>query len=391
LHNRGRSLNEESNDYSNETAEESRYLARRRLATALADSDIEIEITRFGSAILTPPIALSDAMALHESQGSLTEAQATTLNENCAATLNELSANPALSDFINTSNPAADECVLLDNALQRIDLSLQLTNPVPMYSRRGLFPGNSEPVLNGHCPLPSTMDCAMLAEAIEYALLANCAYDTSVCPEPWVIVNPAGLGLDPGIFERNGFHAVLLYHANRHEYVLAFEGTDPTSFADWNTNIENFNGTGNAIQYSHAVELSTKVTRALSVIDPTANITYTGHSLGGGQASIAAMNTGHHATVFNSASVGAQTLANNRVDPIGHEGLIDVINTVGDIVTSGQNHFQRPAHGTHHTIGRPDYGGDSVSIFEGIGSHVMGNVITTLQLTYADNCAGGGG
>ncbi|SDK26514.1 Protein of unknown function [Ferrimonas sediminum] len=86
--------------------------------------------------------------------------------------------------------------------------------------------------------------------------------------------------------------------------VLAFAGTDFTSLADWKANI--LQGMGiESTQYTNAIELAKGYS-----LNTGGKISFTGHSLGGGLASAAAIHTGGSATVFNAAG-----LHNNILGP----------------------------------------------------------------------------
>jgi RHS repeat-associated protein len=84
--------------------------------------------------------------------------------------------------------------------------------------------------------------------------------------------------------------------------VLAFAGTSPTSLSDWNANlIQAFGGTSS--QHIAAFKLASTLYDASG-----GNLSFTGHSLGGGIAAAAAIRNGGSATVFNAAGVHSNTL-----------------------------------------------------------------------------------
>jgi len=118
-------------------------------------------------------------------------------------------------------------------------------------------------------------------------------------------------------------------------------------------------------------------------------LTYTGHSLGGGLASISALNTLHPAVVFNTAAVGTHALFLNSINIVGHESLISTINTTGDPVTIVQNGPIGgiwPAPGTPIEIGRPF---EPSNAAEFLHSHSIATVLNVLRNTYNDNCTEG--
>ena len=85
---------------------------------------------------------------------------------------------------------------------------------------------------------------------------------------------------------------------NGDSQVVAFAGTSPSSWANWKANFRQAFGRRSA-QYEAGK------TYAASL---DGNVHFTGHSLGGGIASAAAIVTGRSATVFNAAGVHSNTL-----------------------------------------------------------------------------------
>jgi len=236
-----------------------------------------------------------------------------------------------------------------------------------------------EPKPPGTCPLPSGMTCDQIQEAIVYAQLSGCAYDSSNCPNGWDVIDPADLGLDPDFLDYGAYHAVILHNPITNEYVVAFEGTNGLSPSDWTSNIQNYYNTTSPLHYNYAANLGRGVSDALEAHDPNATLTFTGHSLGGGAASIAALAAGAPAVVFNSAAVSEHTLHENQINIVGNENLIDVINVSGDPVAHFQADNNWPALGAHYTIG--NHGNDP-----NIQSHFLETVHLELEQIYRDNC-----
>ena len=119
---------------------------------------------------------------------------------------------------------------------------------------------------------------------------------------PWARATTAqlsGLGLQDDLFESGSFRAQL-YTANN-AYVLAFRGTqDP---GDWYTNIAQGLFGPLFTQYDEATALANQVNEAVG----GAALTMTGHSLGGGLASAAALKTNRPAVTFNAAGLNVLT------------------------------------------------------------------------------------
>jgi hypothetical protein len=128
--------------------------------------------------------------------------------------------------------------------------------------------------------------------------------------------NAAGLGVDPLVapdLGRNprvaGLKAMIYqdYITGEGQYVLAFGGTDDKiwelEFDDWRNNIKQ--GLGwSAPQYTAAMKIGRAVGRAVGA----SRLIVTGHSLGGGLASAAALVAGVRADTFNAAGLHEYTL-----------------------------------------------------------------------------------
>ena len=140
---------------------------------------------------------------------------------------------------------------------------------------------------------------------IDLAVASSCAYDRNCggtglsgsSSLHYSAVEPAKFGLTTKDFEMgNGFRAVLLQGGDK--YVLAFAGTNFTSLPDWQNNIQQAFGLQSA-QYDAAVKLANDLSARIGL----GNLELTGHSLGGGLATVAAGVTGRVATTFASAPI----------------------------------------------------------------------------------------
>lgn len=131
--------------------------------------------------------------------------------------------------------------------------------------------------------------------------------------------------------------------------VLAFAGTDFTSLADWKANI--LQGMGiESTQYTNAIELAKGYS-----LNTGGNISFTGHSLGGGLASAAAIHTGGSATVFNAAGLHNNTLGpyqrTNGSITHYHSGY-DAISAINAFTPSSVPGTQiNLGHGSWHDMG----------------------------------------
>ncbi len=159
----------------------------------------------------------------------------------------------------------------------------------------------NEVVNNRFCAGPVHRNCDQLRHEYKLAQLSNCVYEESgnddKCGNGYRKVRPKKFGLTPDLFESKGFKAAL-YRNRDGKMVLAFRGTRGglVSVVDWKNNITQ--GKGNSSKYyEQAKVLVRALTRAGAVFEVT------GHSLGGGLAGAAALDSPVRATVFNAASV----------------------------------------------------------------------------------------
>lgn len=102
-----------------------------------------------------------------------------------------------------------------------------------------------------------------------------------------------GSGFKSGLFERTVDGVK--------EYAYAYAGTDFTSWEDWENNFQQI--FGNSEQYKLAILNAGVLKENLSE-----ELTFVGHSLGGGLAAASAYATGGHAMTFNAAGVSSATL-----------------------------------------------------------------------------------
>ena len=117
-----------------------------------------------------------------------------------------------------------------------------------------------------------------------------------------VLLNEDESGFKSMIFERttNG----------KTEYAYAFAGTDITSGKDWRNNLQQIYG--NSRQYRLAIQNAVNLKKDLQ----GAELTFVGHSLGGGLAAASAYATGGRALTFNAAGVSPNTIKPNRLAKI---------------------------------------------------------------------------
>lgn len=157
-------------------------------------------------------------------------------------------------------------------------------------------------------PAVPTPECAALAAAYDDAVMANHTYgEDPTVPLGVREVSPselAALGLSPNDLAPPGstFRAEVFVRdtPGGPHYTVAYRGT--AEGADWIANAQQ--GVGmRSDHYDSAMSIARQVDKASG-----GNVSFTGHSLGGGLASSAAAVTGRPANTFNSAGLSARTV-----------------------------------------------------------------------------------
>lgn len=157
----------------------------------------------------------------------------------------------------------------------------------------------------------------------------------------------------------SGFHAKIFSNPNENEMVIAFRGTNKYSVVrDWvMTNAVNALGL-HTMQYNQARNLA----RSLSEAYDTQKITLVGHSLGGGLAQSAAVDTGAKAVTFNAADPGVlnnfkkeasegQIVRNYNLKEDPLDSVNKVTNSVLGTETEGITvELEGKEHGSRHVI-----------------------------------------
>ncbi len=121
------------------------------------------------------------------------------------------------------------------------------------------------------------------------------------------------------------------------EYVYATAGTNPLSAKDWQNNFSQL--FGKSEQYSQSVENAQLIHDYLKGKE----LTYVGHSLGGGLASANSLRTGDNAITFNAAGLSEKTKQNLRLN--NNKGNITAYVVNGEIVNATQSLLGLKAEG----------------------------------------------
>ena len=108
--------------------------------------------------------------------------------------------------------------------------------------------------------------------------------------------------------EKSGFKSAIYErtYKGKTEYVYATAGTDFTEMNDWKNNIKQI--IGKSEQYDISMSNAEKISKLIG----NSELTFTGHSLGGGLAAANAYKTGRSAMTFNAAWVSPFTIFNRK-------------------------------------------------------------------------------
>ncbi len=169
---------------------------------------------------------------------------------------------------------------------------------------------------------------------LQLAEMANDAYDVSgpdgttgtqsekdLAAAGWTRLQPEGdhlvdangneIAIDPASLEdkSTGFRAAI-YQNQQGQYVVAYAGTNPKELGDLKADATQAFGMDTK-QYNQAIALAKEAEVAFG----DGNVVFTGHSLGGGLASAAALATDASAVTFNAAGLSNETLRDLGLNP----------------------------------------------------------------------------
>ena len=173
---------------------------------------------------------------------------------------------------------------------------------------------------------------ASTARAQESALLAADVYrDTPAPPAGFRVADAADLArlnIQPEMLERAGSSFRARVYATGEgdgvRYVVAFRGS--SSGEDWRNNFQQAAG-ANSESYAKALAIGERLGRS------DASVTITGHSLGGGLASAAAVASGREADTFNAAGLTDRTIAAAKAISGGGDVAVQAYQVRGEILS----------------------------------------------------------
>ncbi len=116
--------------------------------------------------------------------------------------------------------------------------------------------------------------------------------------------------IDPKSLESNSGFRAAIYQNPQGQYVVAFAGTNPKEMGDLKADATQAFGMDTK-QYNQAIALA----KEAEIEFGNGNVVFTGHSLGGGLASAAALSVNASAVTFNAAGLSNETLRNLDLNP----------------------------------------------------------------------------
>ena len=213
--------------------------------------------------------------------------------------------------------------------------------------------------------------------AFEGAVLARATYEGEAITNglPYeVVTDYESLGLNINDFSnpQSGFSATLFLNTETGQYVLGFRGTEGFVNPDNISNIQQGLGISSE-QYERAVRLARRVNTAVD-----GNLSFVGHSLGGGLASAAALATGQDAQTYNAAGLSEGEQA-RIADQFGRQTPnVTAYYIEGEILSVLQDNSPIPdAFGNRVVLTAPPVEGNAISVSGEL--HRIDRVVEALQ------------
>lgn len=144
----------------------------------------------------------------------------------------------------------------------------------------------------------------------------------------------ASLGLSPSMLggeeSGSGYYGAVYYDKNTNGYIVANRGTEG-SWADIKSDFTQAQG-WETQQYKDAE----RVARAITA-NTDADISFTGHSLGGGLAALQALAVNSRAYTFNAAGLSSGTIERFNLDTSNANNLVKAYSVTGEILNASQD------------------------------------------------------
>ena len=190
---------------------------------------------------------------------------------------------------------------------------------------------------------PTKKEAAMIADDVYNATSGTLSGGwRRVATKSGAILNDVNSGLKSAVYGR--------WDAKQKKYtefVYATAGTDFSSMEDWSNNIDQL--TGESKQYKQSINNAI----LLNGYFKNSELTFVGHSLGGGLASANSLATGRDAITFNAAGLSDETKTKHKLT--NTRGRIDAYVVKGEALSNAQGQIGLKAEGNIQTIKVPIY------------------------------------
>jgi hypothetical protein len=164
-----------------------------------------------------------------------------------------------------------------------------------------------------------------MVTTLDYAIMAGRSYfDTRAAINRFPI--PDGWTLDFRIPEdkTTGFEGAVFRKSATNEIVISYSGTDPNNFSIFTTPDGKTNVNLNSGRWAEQLLQAATYYLDIKAANPTASITFTGQSLGGGLAALMAVFFSQKALTFDQAPFANSALAlTDGVDSVGNPIIAD--------------------------------------------------------------------